>query len=57
MTDLMHTQSCIYNCIISRMYIYVCMTRAFVCMRVGSYCVDLPLECEHPLSLSSRILQ
>ena len=58
MTDLMHTQSCIYSCIISRTYVfmYVCMTRAFVRMRVGCYCVDLLLECEHALSLSSRIL-
>ena len=57
MTDLMLTQSCIYNIIISRMYIYVCMTRAFVRMHVSCYCVDLPLECEHVLLLSNRILQ
>ena len=32
------------------------MTHAFVCMRIGCYCVDLPLECEHALLLSNRIL-
>ena len=56
MTDLMHTQSCIYSCIISRMYLCMYDT-CFVRMWVGCYCIDLPLECEHALSLSSQILQ